>query len=149
MRLRSSSRWSRKPMLGICSLSVSLTDPFRGEEAAASGIGRYFRSRGWLGNEDRFRGRVAGNRFCGGRIDGGGFGIGFFDSFHLFGRRRVEDAVGQRSERCLEGWKDLLPGIGAASFPTDVEGIDFGLDLGAEFIGGAPELVKQARDLAG
>jgi hypothetical protein len=33
-------------------------------------------------------------------------------------------------------------------FPRCIQRIDFGLDLRAEFVGGAPELIEQARDLA-
>src|SRR5216684_4156186 len=106
-------------MVGISSLSLSLSwaDSFRGEEAAASGIGRHFRS-GLVG-----RGKP---RLYGGL---GRFGSGGFGSFQLFGGRRIEDAAGERSERGLERRQDLLAG------QATIERIDFGLDLRAEFVG--------------
>jgi len=70
------------------------------------------------------------------------FGSGGFGSFQLFGGRRIEDAAGERSERGLERRQNLLAG------ETAVERVDFGFDLRAEFVGCAPELVQEARDLA-
>src|SRR5208282_6795722 len=128
MRLRSSSRWSRKPMVGICSLADSLT----GESAAASGIGRHFRS--FNPRSGRSLGRRGKPRLH------AGF---FFRGLQLFGRRRIKDTVRQRSERSLEGRQDLLAGIA-----TGVEGMDFGLDLRTEFVRSPPELVEEARHLA-
>src|SRR5258708_2026292 len=117
-------------MVGISSLSLSWADSLGGAEAAASGIGVHFRSR--LGRRGRRR------RYgCLAR-----FGSGDFSSFQLFGGRRIEDAAGELSERGLERRQNLLAGEAA------VERIDFGLDLRAEFVGGAPELVQEARDLA-
>src|SRR5450631_71048 len=69
-----------------------------------------------------------------------GFGSGF-SSFQLFRGRGIEDAIGQRSQWRLERWQYLLPGQAA------IEGVDFRLDLRAEFVGCAPELVEEARDL--
>src|SRR5713101_4297319 len=83
-------------MVGISSLSLSWADSFRGEEAAASGIGRHFRS----GLGRRGRRSLYG---CLGR-----FGSGDFGSFQLFGGRRIEDAAGERSERGLERRQNLL-----------------------------------------
>src|SRR5258708_14877185 len=112
-------------MVGISSLSLSLSlswaDSFRGEEeAAASGIGSYFRS--W-----RELGRRGGRGLYGGL---GGFGSGGlgFGSFQLFGGRRIEDAAGERSERGLERRQYLL------ARQATIERIDFGLDLRAEFV---------------
>jgi len=82
------------------------------------------------------------NRFRGGRFHSVSFGGGIFGSFESFGRRRIEDAVGQRPERSLQWRQDLL-----SRFATAVEGINLRLDLRAEFIGRAPELVQEARDL--
>src|ERR1017187_4812397 len=136
MRLRSSSRWSRKPMVGICSLS--LAESFTGESAAASGIGRYFRSGNRLGR--RGKPRLYGGF---GRFGDGGFG-GAFGSLDFFRGRRIEDTVGQRSQRRLERRQDLLPRqVGAG-----LQGVNFRLDLRAEFIGRTPELVEEARNLA-
>src|ERR1700720_3921648 len=139
MRLVTSSRCERKPMVGISSLA----DSFTGEEAAASGIGRYFRSGRRLGNGGRFD----RDRFGSGSFDSSGFGGGIFCSIEPFGRRGIEDAVGQRSERGLEGREDLLAGAAAGIAPT-FEGINFRFDLRAEFVGSAPELAEEARDLA-
>src|ERR1700676_2422219 len=92
-------------MVGISSLADSST----GEEAAASGIGRYFRSGRRLGNGGRFD----RDGFGSGGLDCGGFGGGIFCCIESFGRRGIEDAVGQRSERGLERRGGLVPG-GAA-----------------------------------
>src|SRR5208282_1780970 len=98
-----------------------------------------------------------GNRFGGGSFDRnrfrtgfhrGGFGGGIFGSLELFGRRRIEDAIGQRSERGLKRRQDLLAGVAVAVVSIAIQGIDFGLDLRAEFVRGAPEFVQEARDLA-
>src|SRR6202521_5883787 len=126
-------------MVGISSLA----DSFTGEEAAASGIGRYFRSGRRLGNG----GRSFDRRFVSGSFDSSGFGGGVFGSIEPFGRRGIEDAVGQRSERGLERRQYLLPGT-AAGVAATLERIDFGFDLGAEFVGSAPEFAEEARDLA-
>src|ERR1700687_2300745 len=126
-------------MVGLSSWADSCT----GDEAAASGIWRYFRSGSRLGDCGRF-GR---DRFSSGGFDSGLFGRGIFGGIEPFGRWGIEDAVGQRSERGLEGREDLLPGT-AAGVGTTFEGIDFGLDLRAEFVGSAPELAEEARDLA-
>src|SRR6202521_2595915 len=124
-------------MVGISSLA----DSFTGEEAAASGIGRYFRSGRRLGNG----GRSFDRRFVSGSFDSSGFGGGIFCSIEPFGRRGIEDAVGQRPERGLERRGGLLPGAGGAA---TFERIDFGFDLRAEFVGSAPELAEEARALA-
>src|SRR5258706_801757 len=116
-------------MVGISSLA----DSFTGEEAAASGIGRYFRSGRRLGR--RGKPSVYGSVSM---VGGGGFG-----GFRLIGGRGIEDAVGQRSERGLQGRQDLLPGADRV-----IQGINFGFDLRAEFVGSAPELIDKARDLA-
>src|SRR5208283_1719317 len=103
-------------MVGICSLSLSLplADSFRFEDAAASGIGRCFRSGSRLGNGNRFGGgSFDRNRFRTG-FHRGGFGGGIFGSLELFGRRRIEDAIGQRSERGLKRRQDLLAGVAVA-----------------------------------
>src|SRR5208282_2332316 len=75
-----------------------------------------------------------------------------FRSFYLFGGRWIEDAISQRSARGLDGRQDLLPtaaGVVAAGVCLScIEGIDFGLDLRAEFVGSAPEFIQEARDLA-
>lgn len=117
-------------MVGICSSAESFT----GEEAAASGIGRRFRSGRGLGRRGWHR------LYCGFGICGSG---GILGGFQFFGRWRIEDAIGQRSKRLLKGRQDLLPGAATA-----IEGIELGLDLGAELIGSAPELVQETRDLA-
>src|ERR1035437_467598 len=136
MRLRSSSRCSRKPMVGICSLAESST----GEEAAASGIGRYFRS------GSRLKPRLdSGGGF---RSGGCGSGLRGFSSLELLGGRWIEDAVGQRSERSLQSRQNLLPRTAAAGVAAAIEGIHFRLDLRAEFVGSAPEFVEKARNLA-
>src|SRR5271156_4488721 len=114
-------------MVGICSLSLSLADSFGGVEAAASGIGRNLRS---------FNTRSGQGSGGEPRLYGGG-------RLRFFGERGIEDAIGQRSERGVEWRQDLLPGTAGV-----IEQIDFGLDLRAEFIGSAPELVEEARDLA-
>src|SRR5260370_12531688 len=88
-------------MVGISSLSLSWADSFRGEEAAASGIGRHFRS----GLGRRGRRSLYG---CLGR-----FGSGDFGSFQLFGGRRIEDAAGERFARGLGGGRKLSGGGGA------------------------------------
>src|ERR1700730_4620532 len=126
-------------MVGISSLA----DWFTGEEAAASGIGRYFRSGRRLGNGGRFD----RDGFGGGGLDCRVFSGGVFGSIEPFGRRGIEDTVGQRPERCLERRQYLLPGT-AAGVAATLERIDFGLDLRAEFVGSAPELAEEARDLA-
>src|SRR5271154_734348 len=99
-------------MLGIgsllLSLSLSLSLTERDEEAAASGIGRYFRSGNPRNREfhrrdrdcavrrsGRLVGSFSGHRFLSGGFDGVGLGIGFFDGFKLLWRWRIEDAVGQ------------------------------------------------------
>src|ERR1700730_18075461 len=112
-------------MVGISSLADSST----GEEAAASGIGRYFRSGRRLG------------RAC------AGFGVAVIGHIEPFGRRGIEDTVGQRSERGLERRQYLLPGTDAGVAAT-LERIDFGLDLRTGFVGSAPEFAEEARDLA-
>src|ERR1039458_5344543 len=100
MRLRSSSRWSRKPMAGSWSRSLALADSFRGEEADSSGIGRNLRSvNSRSGSRLGRRGKL--------RLYGGGIlRNGIFRSFSLFGGGWVENAVGERSERGLEGRQD-------------------------------------------
>src|SRR5258708_35292003 len=115
-------------MVGISSLA----DSFTGEEAAASGIGRYFRSGRRLGRR--------GTPFVHGTLSM--FGSGGFGGFPLIGGRGIEDAVGQRSKRGLQGRQDLLPGADSA-----IQGINFGFDLRAEFVGSPPELIDKARDL--
>ncbi len=77
------------------------------------------------------------------RLYGGIFLSGRLGRFEFFCRRGIEDAVGQRSERSLEGRQDLLAGVAAG-----VEGMDFGLDLRTEFVRSAPEIVEEARHLA-
>src|ERR1700675_4608487 len=124
-------------MVGISSLA----DSFTGEEAAASGIGRYFRSGRRLGNSCRFD----RDRFGSGSFDSSGFGGGIFCRIEPFGRRGIENAVGQRPKRGLKGREDLLAGAGAAA---TFEGINFGFDLRAEFVRSAPELAEETRDLA-
>src|ERR1700689_221170 len=142
MRLRSSSRWSRKPMVGICSLS----DAFTGEEAASSGIGRYFRSGlGRWGDPGLYDGFGSDrDRFGSGGFNGLGFSSGILGSFQPFRRRRIEDAVGQRSERSLQRWQNLLPGVGLSAIV--IKGTDFRFDLRTEFVGGAAELAEEAGD---
>src|SRR5271169_10106 len=138
-------------MVGICSLFLSLTDSFRGEEAAASGIGRYLRSfnarsfnfRSFIPGSGNRLGRQRKRRPRGGGI----FRNRSFGSFEFFHGRRIEDAIGKRSERSLERRQDLLPRGGSVGVNT-IQGIDFGLDLRAEFVGRAPELVEEARHLA-
>src|SRR5208282_5637225 len=123
-------------MVGICSLSLSLSlaDSFRGEEAAASGIGRYLRS---------FNARSF-NYWNG---SGGIFRYGSVGGLQFFHGRRIEDAIGERSERCVQRRQDLLAGAAGVGV-TAIQGIDFGLDLRAEFVGSTPELVEEARHLA-
>ena len=116
-------------------------DSFTGEEAAASGIGR---TSGF--NSEREQARETGQAL-GAASTSGIFGSRVFRSFELFGGRGIEDAVGQRSERGLKWRQDLLPGA-ACWLATAIQGIHFGLDLRAEFVGSAPELVEEARDLA-
>src|SRR5208282_3826671 len=128
-------------MVGMASLAESLM----GEEAAASGIGRNFRM-GWCRRGRRGKPRLYDNGVFG--LGGGsgfgsrsrGFGGLGFGGRKLLGGRRVEDAACERSERFLERRQNLrlLP----------FEGIDFGFDLGAEFVRGAAELVHDAPDLA-
>src|SRR5271157_5956598 len=123
-------------MVGI----FSLTDSSTGEETAASGIGRNLRSFRLRSFNPR-SGRRGEPRLYG----GGTFGSGFIRRFWLFGGRGIEDAVGQRTERGLEGRQDLLAGAAAAGV---IQGIHFRLDLRAEFVGSAPELIQKTRDLA-
>src|SRR5882762_8194920 len=125
-------------MVGISSWAGSLT----GEEAAASGIGRYFRSGRRLGS--RGKPRLYGSLSM---FGSGGFGSGIFSSVEPSGGWWIEDAVGQRSERGLERRQDLLAGA-AAGVATTFERIDFGLDLRAELVRSAPELAEKAGDLA-
>src|SRR5580658_986731 len=120
-------------MVGICSLYLSLADSFRGEEAAASGIGRNFRS-------------LHARSFGDWSRSGGIFRDRSFSSFRFFHGRRIEDAIGERSERGLERRQDLLAGAASVGVIV-VEGIDFGLNLRAEFVRRAPELVEEARHL--
>src|SRR5271157_3530445 len=125
-------------MVGIFSLRESSA----GEETAASGIGRNLRSFNL-----RSLNRRSGKRLRLGRprLDGTGrFGRGIFGNFQLFGGRGIEDAVGQGSERGLDGRQDLPVGAAAAGV---IQGIHFRLDLRAEFVGRAPELVQEARNL--
>ena len=91
-------------MVGICSLA----DSFTGEDAAASGIGRCFRSGRRLGRRGKPR------LYGGGIFRSGVFGsLGLFRGLFwgLFYGRGIEDAVGQRSERGLKWRQDLLPGV--------------------------------------
>src|ERR1035441_8429687 len=128
MRLRSSSRWSRKPMVGIGSLADSVT----GDETAVSGIGRNFRrrrrgkprlySRGIFG---RGCGILDFDRGCGLSLSRPGFSGPAFGSFQLLGGRRIEDAAGERSEGSLRRWQNL--GLGPV-----LGGVDFRFDLGSE-----------------
>src|SRR5208337_412533 len=125
-------------MVGI----FSLTDSSTGAETAASGIGRNLRSfnlRSGSGLGSRGDPRFYGGIFCGGMVGGN------FRSLELFGRRGIEDAVGQGSKRGLDGRQDLPAGAAAAGV---IQGIHFRLDLRAEFVGRAPELVEKARNLA-
>src|ERR1700691_4451097 len=133
IRVRNSSRWSRKPIVGICSLSGAFTD----EEAASSGIGGRFRSGRRLMDCDGF-GRSGFHSSV--------FGGGILGSFQLFRTRRIEDAIGKRSKRGLQRWQYLRPG--AALAPVAIERIDFGFDLRTELVGCASELVEEAGDLA-
>src|SRR5450755_1414509 len=99
MRLRSSSRWSRNPMVGISSLAVGFT-----EVAVASGIGRYFR------NRSRFLDGVDSD---GGWFSGSNVGLRRFGRSQFLWGRRIEDAAGQRTERCLKRRQNLLHGFAA------------------------------------
>src|SRR5271166_3187527 len=132
-------------MVGICSLLLSVADSFRFGDAAASGIGRCLGSGSRVGDRDTLGSGLERNRLGGGRFHRGCLLRGIFYSFKLFRRRRIEDTVGQRSERRLKRGQDLLP---RASGLIAIERIDFGLDLRTEFVGSAAELVEEARNLA-
>ena len=77
-----------------------------------------------------------------------GSGLGGFGSLELLGGRRIEDAIGQRSERSLQGRQNLLPRTAAAGVAAAIERIHFRFDLRAEFVGSAPEFVEKTRNLA-
>ena len=64
---------------------------------------------------------------------GGGLGLFRFDC------RRIEDAAGERVQRRAHRWQNLR---------LDVDGVDFGFDLRAEFVRGALELVHEAANRA-
>src|SRR5882724_8070559 len=121
---RSSSRCSRKAMVGISSFTGSFTD----EDAVASGIGSYFRYGRRLVNVRVFCGRPS--------RDLGGLG-----SLKPFGRWRVKDAAGKRIQRRMERRQDLRLYLG-------LERVYFRFDLRLELVRCPLELVHETPDLA-